>query len=127
GGCLGGAVVRQLVARGGVRSFSRQRYPALDALGVEQHQGDLADAGAVARAVAGCEVVYHVAAKAGIWGPAAEYHAANVVGTHHVLAACRAHGVRRLVFTSSPSVVLSGHDIEGGDESLPYPRRYLAH
>jgi nucleoside-diphosphate-sugar epimerase len=31
------------------------------------------------------------------------------------------------VFTSSPSVVTTGHDIEGGDESLPYPRRYLAH
>jgi nucleoside-diphosphate-sugar epimerase len=128
GGFLGGAVVRQLVARGGgVRSLSRQRYPALDALGVEQHQGDLADAGAVARAVAGCEIVYHIAAKAGIWGPAAEYHAANVVGTNNVLAACRAHGVRRLVFTSSPSVVVTGRDIQDGDESLPYPRRYLAH
>jgi nucleoside-diphosphate-sugar epimerase len=128
GGFLGGAVVRQLVARGAaVRSFSRQRYPALDSLGVEQHQGDLADAAAVARAVAGCEIVFHVAAKAGIWGPAAEYHAANVTGTRNVLGACRAHGVRRLVFTSSPSVVGAGHAIEGGDESLPYSRRYLAH
>src|SRR5581483_2463045 len=35
--------------------------------------------------------------------------------------------VRRLVFTSSPSVVGGGHAIEGGDESLPYPRHYLAH
>ena len=31
------------------------------------------------------------------------------------------------MFTSSPSVVFGGHDIAGGDESLPYPRRYLAH
>jgi nucleoside-diphosphate-sugar epimerase len=128
GGFLGGAVVRQLVARGdAVRGFSRQRYPALDALGVEQVQGDLADADAVARAVAGCDVAFHVAAKAGVWGPAAEYHAANVVGTQNVLAACRKHGVRRLVFTSTPSVVAAGRAIEGGNESLPYPRRYLAH
>jgi nucleoside-diphosphate-sugar epimerase len=128
GGFLGRAVVRQLVARGDtVRSLARHRYPALDALGVEQLQGDVADPGAVAAAVAGCDVVFHVAAKAGVWGPAAEYHRANFVGTHNVLAACRLHGVRRLVFTSSPSVVGAGHAIEGGDESLPYPRRYLAH
>src|SRR5262249_54032330 len=57
----------------------------------------------------------------------AEYHAANVVGTQNVLAACREHGVGRLVFTSSPSVVIGDHAVEGGDESLPYPRRYLAH
>src|SRR5205085_8545823 len=82
---------------------------------------------AVAAAVAGCEVVFHVAAKAGIWGPAAEYERANVLGTRNVLAACRRHGARRLVFTSSPSVVGAGHDMRGGDESLPYPRRYLAH
>src|SRR4051812_42191090 len=113
GGFLRGAVVRHLVARGpAVRSFARQYYAALDVLGVEQRQGDLADAAAVARAVVGCEVVFHVAAKAGIWGPAAEYHAVNVLGTHNVLDACRAHGVRRLVFTSSPSVVGAGHPIE---------------
>src|SRR5262245_61521983 len=112
GGFLGGAVVRQLVARGdAVRSLSRQRYPALDALGVAQFQGDVADADAVAAAAAGCDVVFHVAAKAGVWGPAAEYHRANVVGTINVVAACCAHGVGRLVFTSSPSVVGAGHSI----------------
>jgi nucleoside-diphosphate-sugar epimerase len=62
-----------------------------------------------------------------VWGTADEYHRANVVGTENVIAACRKHGVSRLVFTSSPSVVTTGHDIAGGDESLPYPRRYLAH
>jgi nucleoside-diphosphate-sugar epimerase len=128
GGFLGSAVVRQLLARGDiVRSLSRQRYPVLDALGVEQFQGDIADQDTGRRAVAGCDVVFHVAAKAGIWGPAAEYHRANVVGTANVIAACRTHGVGRLVFTSSPSVVAAGHNIAGGDESLPYPRHYLAH
>ena len=83
-------------------------------------------ADAVIQAVAGCDVVYHVAAKAGVWGPAAEYYRANVVGTENVIAACRKHGVGRLVFTSSPSVVTTGRDIAGGDESLPYPKRYLA-
>ena len=125
GGFLGGAVVRQLLARSDtVRSFSRQRYPALEC---EQVQGDLADAAAVEAAVAGCDVVFHVAAKAGVSGSAEGYHRANVVGTENVIAACCKHGVDRLVFTSSPSVVAAGHDIVGGDESLPYARRFLAH
>ena len=127
GGFLGAAIVRRLVARGdGLRSLSRGRYPELDALGVEQIQGDMADADAVEAAVAGCDVVFHVAARAGVWGPYAAYHRANVLGTQHVLDACRKHGVRRLVYTSSPSVVFAGRDMEGVDESAPYPRHYEA-
>jgi nucleoside-diphosphate-sugar epimerase len=125
GGFLGGAVVRQLVERGWtVRSFQRRHSPALAALGVEQRQGDLADAAAVEAAVAGCEVVFHVAARALLWGPPREFHATNVAGTANVLAACRRAGVRRLVFTSTPSVVHGGRHLEGIDESAPYAERF---
>lgn len=124
GGFLGGAIVRRLLARGHtVRSFSRGRYPALDALGVEHAQGDLGDRSAVIAAAAGCDAVVHTAAKAGVWGAYAEYERANVTGTANVLAACRAQGVARLVYTSTPSVVHPGGDLEGGDESLPYATR----
>ena len=128
GGFLGQAIVRGLVARGaGVRSFSRQDYAALRALGVEQMRGDLADAAALSAAVQGCDAVFHVAAKPGIWGDYADYHRANVTGTENVIAACRGHGVRRLIYTSSPSVVFDGRDMEGVDESVPYPVHYEAH
>jgi nucleoside-diphosphate-sugar epimerase len=128
GGFLGSAIVRQLVARGEtVRSLSRNRHPELDALGITQIQGDVADAGAVTTATAGCDVVFHVAAKAGIWGRYSDYYQTNVVGTANVLAACRAHSIRRLVYTSSPSVVFNGRDMEGVDESVPYPARNEAH
>jgi len=127
GGFLGGAIVRRLLARGEtVRSFSRGHYPELNALGVEQVQGDLADLEALLQAVRGCEVVYHVAAKAGIWGAYADYHLSNVTGTQNVVAACRHQGVRRLVYTSSPSVVFDGRDMEGVDESVPYPAHHDA-
>jgi nucleoside-diphosphate-sugar epimerase len=127
GGFLGGAIVRRLVARGDrVRSLSRGHYPALDALAVEQHRGDVADLAAVIEAAAGCDVVFHVAAKAGVWGRYTDFYGANVVGTANVVAACRRHGIRRLVYTSSPSVVFDGHDMEGADESAPYPRHYEA-
>lgn len=128
GGFLGGAIVRLLADRGdSVRTFSRQPHPPLDAFGVEQMRGDLADHPTVVKAAAGCDVVFHVAAKAGVWGPWADYHRANVVGTQNVIAACRSNGVRRLVFTSSPSVIFAGVDQHGVNESAPYPRRFLAH
>ncbi|MFO0848172.1 MAG: NAD-dependent epimerase/dehydratase family protein [Gemmataceae bacterium] len=127
GGFLGGAVVRKLLARGDtVRSFTRTAYPWLAELGVEQAHGDLTDADAVANAVAGCDVVFHVAAKAGVWGRPTDFFATNVTGTLNVLAACKRHRVRRLVYTSTPSVVHGGGSIEGGDESLPYPAHFEA-
>lgn len=125
GGFLGKAIVRLLRARGiEVRSFSRSPHPALDALGVEHVCGALSDAEAIAGAVDGCDIVYHVAAKAGVWGPYEEFYDANVVGTRNVIAACRKSGVERLVYTSSPSVVFDGSDMAGVNESAPYPEHF---
>jgi nucleoside-diphosphate-sugar epimerase len=128
GGFLGDAVVRALVRRGeAVRTFSRGYYPHLDALGAEQIQGDLTDPAAVERACRGVEVVFHTAAKPGVWGDWEVYFAPNVTGTRNLLLACRRYGVARLIHTSSPSVVFDGADMEGVDESVPYPKIYHAH
>jgi nucleoside-diphosphate-sugar epimerase len=126
-GFLGGAIVRRLLARGdAVRSFSRGAHPEIAALGAETVCGDVADAEAVARAAAGCDVVFHVAARVGGWGPRAAYWRTNVTGTTHVIDACRSQGIGRLVYTSTPSVVHAGGHIEGGDESLPYATHFEA-
>jgi len=128
GGFLGGEILRLLHERGdNVRTFSRSGHSALDALGVEQVHGDLADADAVSAAVHGSDIVFHVAAKTGVWGRWADYYTANVVGTRNVVAACRKHGIPRLVFTSSPSVTFAGKDQNGVNEAEPYPAKYLAH
>ncbi len=128
GGFLGGGIVRALVERGDeVITFARGDYPWLHALGVDTHRGDIADAAEVKRAATGCDVVFHVAAKAGVSGSFASYHAPNVVGTQNVIAACRAHGIGRLVHTSSPSVVFDGRDQEGVGRDAPYPDEFLAH
>jgi len=121
GGFLGGAIVRQLLARGvSVRSFARSEYPELVAAGVEVLRGDLRDAAAVAAACEGCDVVFHTAAKPPPWGRRSDYESINVEGTRQVLAGCRSARVPALVYTSTPSVVSCLEDIEGGDESLPY-------
>ena len=127
GGFLGGAIVRLLQQRGhAVRSFTRTAYPWLDELGIEQVFGDLADPAAIEKAMAGVEVVFHVAAKAGIWGRHAEFFATNVTGTQNVLAACKALGIRKLVYTSTPSVVHGGSELDGANESTPYPKHFEA-
>lgn len=129
GGFLGSAIINALLARGvKVRSVARGDYPLLRGKGVETVQCDVSDGRVVlVDACRGCDVVFHVAAKAGVWGSYEEFHRANVGGTEQVLTACRAAGVRRLVYTSSPSVVFAGGDQEGIDESTPYPSSYHAH
>jgi nucleoside-diphosphate-sugar epimerase len=127
GGFLGRYVVEQLLARGDeVTSFSRRAYPELKAMGVRLVRGDLADGAAVKAACAGMDIVYHVASKHDFWKSLEwdPFYQANVVGTHNVIAACRANAVPRLVYTSTPSVVFGDQPHEGADESLPYPDHY---
>ena len=79
GGFLGGSIVKRLVKRGDtVVSYSRTSYAWHKALGVESATGDLSDINALTIAMQDCNAVIHVAAKAGFWGPAAEYFQANL-------------------------------------------------
>jgi len=102
-GALGSAIVERLRAEGHrVRAFQR-REPRRPLDGVEYAFGNLGDAEAVGRAIAGADVVIHCgAAMKGGW---AEHKGATVVGTRNVIAACRASGARQLVHVSSMSVV----------------------
>lgn len=128
GGFLGGAIVRQLLERGdAVRSLSRSEHASLRALGVEQIAGDVADLDAVRAASEGVELVFHVVGKPGAWGPYDDFFRVNVTGTRNVITTCLELGVERLVHTSTPSVVFDGTDMEGVDESVPYPATYDAH
>lgn len=126
GGFLGSHIVDLLLKRGDeVAVFGRRDYPELAAREVRCFRGDLADAGAVRLAVDGSDAVVHAASLAGIWGDRRVYYRTNVTGAKNVLDAARAHGVERLLYTSTPSVVHGGDGIEGGDESLPYPDHFL--
>jgi nucleoside-diphosphate-sugar epimerase len=128
GGFLGQAIVRCLRKKGlSVRTLNRNRYPELEKLQVEQIQGDIAELAVVDRACRGMDLVFHTAAKPGIWGDYAAYFNTNVTGTQNVIAACRKHEIRYLVHTSSPSVAYNKNGVQGGDESMPYPKQYLTH
>jgi nucleoside-diphosphate-sugar epimerase len=88
---------------------------------------DLGDHVGLATALSGQNAVIHVAAKAGVWGPRKEYFRINTEGTWNVLRTCHMQGVNRVVYTSTPSVVFERGGVEGGDESLPYPPKFLTH
>lgn len=75
---------------------------------------------------AGTELIFHVAAKAGIWGNYNEFYKTNVVITEKILKACENFGIPKLIYTSTPSVVFSGHPIRNGDESLAYGKTDLS-
>jgi len=127
GGFVGSAIVHRLRARGvDVRVLARGDYPALRAMGCELHRVDLCDPEGVRRASDTCDTVFHVAARAGIWGARHLFEDTNVRGTENVLAACRSAGVARLVHTSSPSVTFDGTDHLNAGRDLPYPTRWLA-
>lgn len=128
-GFIGRYIVEQLLARGDqVAVIGRSAYPELAALGVPCHRVDLAsdERAALHSALRGCDVVFHVAAKAGVWGAWDDYYRNNVSATQRLLRAAVAAGVPKFVFTSSPSVVFGSEELSGADESQPYPARYLA-
>lgn len=119
-GFLGSAICRQLAAAGHQPiAFQRNPSEKLSTAGIDGRTGDIQERRDVSRALEGCAAVIHCAALADIWGEAKPFESVNVGGTRNVIDACRDQGVRNLLFTSSPSTVLTGEDIEGGDESLP--------
>ena len=115
-GFLGWHVAHLLVERGySVRALLRpgRRLSELDA---ETVTGDLRDRDSIERAVAGCGLVFHVAADYRLWArDPGELYRSNVDGTRHLLEAARREGVDRVVYTSTVGCI--GIPDEGlGDE-----------
>ncbi|HLH62971.1 MAG TPA: NAD-dependent epimerase/dehydratase family protein [Ktedonobacteraceae bacterium] len=128
-GFLGQHLARALLANGHyVRLMGRNfsNVSSLLAAGAEPVVADLRDRVAVSAACAGIGVVYHAGAFSAPWGKHSDFYAINVGGTHAVLDSCHKHGVRRLIYVSSPSVVFDGRDQYSAPENVPYPRRFTS-
>jgi nucleoside-diphosphate-sugar epimerase len=128
GGFLGSAIVRMLRARGDdVGVIARGDYPELRSMGVTLIRSDITDQAALTKAVDGIDLVFHTAARAGVWGSHESYYAPNVLGTDALLSACLTTGAPRLVFTGSPSVVFDGTDQANGTSAMPYANPPSSH
>jgi 3beta-hydroxy-delta5-steroid dehydrogenase/steroid delta-isomerase len=129
-GFVGTNLVTELLDRGHeVRSFDRAPSPLPARERFQTVVGDITDATDVAKAVEGIDTVIHTAAVIDLMGggsaPARERSfAVNVGGTKNLVRAAQKAGVKRFVYTASNSVVMGGHPITGGDETLPYTQRF---
>src|SRR5205823_2559702 len=92
-----GEKVRALVRPGGDTLF-------LERIGVELATGDLGEPASIRQALRGASVVYHCAARVSDWGPWHVFQKEVVAGTRHLVEACRAENVGRLLHVSSLSV-----------------------
>jgi nucleoside-diphosphate-sugar epimerase len=125
-GFVGGRLAALLRERGArVRALARPTSDLgrLTGPGVEIAHGDLDDSASLARAAAGCELVFHTAGRVTDWGPRQAFLRDNVEGTRQVIAACRDTGVRRLVHVSSLTVLGLPRDGRLIDEEAPYAER----
>eukprot|EP00123_Amoebidium_parasiticum_P022607 comp9111_c0_seq1/m.4279 comp9111_c0_seq1/g.4279 ORF comp9111_c0_seq1/g.4279 comp9111_c0_seq1/m.4279 type:complete len:353 (-) comp9111_c0_seq1:439-1497(-) len=127
-GFVGRRLVELLTAQGAghVRSFDL-RVPAVRQAGVEYVQGDLRNRDHVLAACRGVHSVWHVGA-AVLHQARPMYRAVNYEGTLHVLAACRAQGVSRLVYTATVgSRAVRAQPLDNAAEDTPFagPGRYL--
>ena len=125
-GFVGRAVVLELLAAGRpVRVLARNpQHPALAGLAVEVALGDLRDLSSLESALTGCSRLFHVAADYRLWVPdPEEMYAVNVEGTRNLLAAARAQGVSRVVYTSTVGALGNPGDGTPGSEAAPVSLR----
>ncbi|MEE8516143.1 MAG: hopanoid-associated sugar epimerase [Alphaproteobacteria bacterium] len=122
-GFVGSAVLRHLIDHGWqTRALVRPKgnRSNLDGLDVEIVEGDLLDPGSLARAIDGCEALFHVAANYRLWVPdPASIYQVNVEGTKSLMAAALAAGVERIVYTSSVATLGLKGDASPADEDTP--------
>ncbi len=124
GGFLGRELCKQLIAQGDeVAYLARNAYPDLEEMGAKGFRIDLGSEDPLEPALEGVELIYHAASKTGIHGAKSEFLRINTHGTERLLEAAKKAGIRRFVYTSSPSVVFS-RNCEGADESAC---QYLDH
>ena len=127
GGGFVGKALLELLRKKNVECavLGRNSYPELQSLKIKCFRGDICDKEFTLSTIKDFDVVFHVAALAGIWGKKDHFYNINVVGTENIIEACLQNGIPAMVYTSTPSVVFSGNDILGSDESLPYSEHFL--
>jgi nucleoside-diphosphate-sugar epimerase len=119
-GFLGRALVKRLLDQGRmVRILARTQSENFTHERIQFFRGSLTDTDVVNNACKQCHTVFHVAAKVGVFGKYDDFYETNVLGTQTIISACKKNAVRRLIYTSTPSVVYNGQNIVNADESLP--------
>jgi dihydroflavonol-4-reductase len=139
-GFIGSHLVRRLIGEGQTVRVLERPGAAVDHLPadrVEVVRGDIRDRAAVERAVRGCAEVYHLAANPQLWAPRRGlFREVNYLGAVNVLEASLVAGARRVLHTSTESIltragqngaITEEQEVTPADVVGPYCRsKYLA-
>ncbi len=127
GGFLGRFVARRLKKAGyDVTVLGRSKYPFLEKEGFSTIQADISDKEKLFTVFKGFDEVHHVASLAGISVNRKLFYKINVEGTQNVIEACLFNGIKKLIYTSSPSVIYQANDLIMADEDCAYPESFLS-
>ena len=125
-GFVGSHVARELANHGAdLRLLVRASSPTrnIDGLHAERVVGDLREPDSLRTAIAGCDVVFHVAADYRLWTRDAadmqSMYRSNVEGTRALIDAARQAGVRRIVYCSSVATMGFTGNGRPADENSP--------
>ncbi|MDP4280606.1 MAG: NAD-dependent epimerase/dehydratase family protein [Bacteroidota bacterium] len=130
-GFLGRVIVKQLTAEdsplkvASLKLFDKREETNPEINGLTTIRGDVRDYEAVEDACRSIDIVIHLASKrdCGQYTDE-EIWQTNVKGTENVIRACKAAGVKYLIYTSSQEAVYGGIPLKDIDESCPYPEKH---
>lgn len=131
-GFLGRAVVDEFlladspVSVASMKVFDIREFDGIAGERVEYIKGDVCNLEEITSACEDVDIVIHTAAIVD-WGTRkpTEVYQTNLIGTQHVLEACKVNNVPMLLFTSSLDTVITGRPLINIDESQPYPEPHL--
>lgn len=126
-GFLGGALARRLQAQNHVEVTVTGRNVEIgrqfEQQGMRFVQAELSDGSAMQQLCENQKIVYHCGALSSPWGRWADFYAANVIGSKHIIQGCFRHGVKRLIHVSTPGVYFNGQPRFNLTEDAPLPRQ----
>jgi len=102
---------------------NREVGAELEKSGVDFRPADIEDQKGLIKALSPTDCLVHSAGKSGHGDEYNEYHGPNVVGTRNVVEACRRHGIRKIIFISSPSIYFTRKDRYDISEDEPLPKK----
>ena len=121
-GFIGGRLIERLAREeNDVRALARSETAArrVAALGADAIRGDLHDREALAEGARNAQVVFHLAAHLGEWGPWEDFERGNVEGTRNMLEVCEQANVRRFVHCGTEAALMAGEPLVQVDETAP--------
>ena len=128
GGFLGKALCVELKDLGyEVIALARGSYPELELLGITTRQCDISEPlDNFVDDFKDAEVIFHTAAKVKMWGDYKDFYKINVEGTKNLISMAKKSGIKKFIYTSSPSVIADGTNLKGINESYDYPKAHKA-